>query len=110
MFPSLPELTMVVWQVTSCRKIFETGSLPRIHGKITTSPTDHDTATPARGSSKAVRFRNGRHLVRVRFYGSMGNVSCWIVLTPLPRLMVSASVAGAGKSVLWFVSPLMLSA
>jgi hypothetical protein len=80
-------ITEIVWQVTSCSKIFEVGSLPPIHGKITTLPADRGTVGLGRGSFKATCSQNGRHLDQIPFYGFTGNVSCCPTLTH-SRLMV----------------------
>ncbi len=48
-------------------------------------------------------MRSGNLLVRVRYYGFMENVSI-SYLYPFLKLMVTASAAGAGKSVIWYVS------
>ena len=75
------ETTEIVWQVTSCSKIFKVGSLRLIHGRITTLPVNHDTPGPQRGSFMVRRSRNGNRVDRVPFYGFMGNVCCHLALT-----------------------------
>jgi hypothetical protein len=90
-------------QVTSCREIFEIGSLRLIHGKITKFPTNRASKGPQHGSFKETRSRNGKRRDQIRFCGSMGNVSCRLVLALSQRLIASPSVAGSGKSVLWYV-------
>jgi hypothetical protein len=89
-------ITEIVWQVTSCSKIFEIGSLPPIHGKITTLPVGLGTLGPGRGSFKATCSQNGRPLDQIPFYGSMGNVSCRPALTH-SRLMVFPFRSGRRK-------------
>jgi len=64
----------IVLQVINYKKIFEIGSPPLIHGKITTLPASRITKGLQCGLSKATRSWNGRHPDRVPFCGSMGNV------------------------------------
>jgi hypothetical protein len=46
----------------------------------------------------------GNLLAQIRFYGFMGNVGSWVSHTPLyAEVGVFAIVAGAGKSVIWYV-------
>jgi hypothetical protein len=94
-----------VLQATSYRKLSVDGSLLLIHGKTITSLANRDTKRPQRGSFKEKLSQNGNRLDRVRFYGSMANVSCSPATTLLPRLMdiIYLFVAGAGKSVFWYV-------
>jgi hypothetical protein len=103
-FAVLPGSAEIVWQVTSCRGIFEAGSPPQIHGKITTSPVDHGTKRPGRGLLTARHSQNGNLLDRVPSCGLMGNVSHYLALTLSQTLMVFPFVAGAGKSVLWYAN------
>jgi len=102
--PVLTGSAEIVWQVPSCRKIFEAGSPPRIHGKITTSPADHDTRRPGCGLLTARHSQNGNLPDRVPSYGLTGNVSYRPALTLLQSLIVCPFVAGAGKSVLWYAN------
>ena len=81
----LPGIIVTVLQVTMCSNIFEIGSLPPIHGKITTSLADRGTAGLGCGSFKVTRCQNGGH--PDPFDGSMGNVSCRPALILLQRLM-----------------------
>jgi hypothetical protein len=93
---------LVAWQVPSCREnLFEAGSPPRTHGKITTSPVDHGTKRSGHGLLTARYSRNGKRLDKVPSFGLMGNVSYHPALTFLRTLIVFPFVAGAGKSVLW---------
>ena len=94
----------ILSQVTSCGGIFDVGSPPLIHGKITTLPSNCDKTRQARGSLMAIHSRNGKHQDQVPSYGYMGNVSCHPALTLSQRLMVLPFVAGCGKSVLWYVN------
>ena len=94
-----------VWQMTSYSKIFEVGSLHLIRGGIIILPLDRDTAERQRGLSEAAPSRNGSHPAQVHFYGFMENVSsptfyAFVVIDFLYPL-----VAGAGKSVIWYVNP-----
>ena len=73
-FVKLP-LPSGVTDVVSQVKIFEVGCLHLIHGRTTIWPVDRDTQEQQLGLSTAVLSQNGNHLVQVRFYGSMGNVS-----------------------------------
>jgi len=61
--------------VPSYKKIFEAGSPPRIHGRITTSPLNHGTERPGRGLLTARHSQNGKLVDRVPSYGLMGSVS-----------------------------------
>jgi|SRR6267142_250565 len=110
MFWFLPEINGIVRQVTSCSKIFAVGSLPLIHGKTTILPADRGTTGPGRGSFEGTRSRNGKHMDRIPSYGYMANVCV------RPSLSLQSHgrtdgltflVAGAGKSVLWYVDPLI---
>src|SRR5438445_531983 len=65
-----------VWQAISYRMIFEAGSHPPIHGKITTSHANLGTTEPRIGSFKARRSLNGNCPDQVPFFGSTVNVSC----------------------------------
>jgi hypothetical protein len=65
-----------IWQVISCRMIFEAGSPLLIHGKTTTSLAGLDTPGPRIGSFKAIPFQNGNCPDQVPFFGFTGNVSC----------------------------------
>ena len=84
--------------------MFDIGSLRQIHGKITTLRASHTLAEPPHGLFKVALLLNGNRPVQVRCYGFMENVS---VSDPYASagLMLLASVAGAGKSVLWCVNP-----
>ena len=86
-------------------KIFVDGSPHQIHPRTITLPVALITREPQLGFFKAAYIRNGnRHL---RFSGSMENVSLYFT----PYLTSSdgiSCIAGAGKSILWFVNPLLL--
>jgi hypothetical protein len=77
-----------------------TGFHLQIPGKITTLLVNLSIADLEHGGLKVTLMRNGNLLVQVLSYGSMENVSN---LNPhfSPELMVTASAAGAGKSVIW---------
>ena len=100
----LPGSADIVWQVPSCGEIFNAGSPPQIHGKITSSPADHGTKRPGRGLLRARNSQNGKLLDLVPSYGLMGKVSYHPVLTFLRALIVFPFIAGAGKSVLWYAN------
>ena len=102
----LTGVTDIVWQVTSFRTMFEVGSLRLIHGKITILPVDRDTPEQQRGLLQVAPFRNGNLPDQDLFYGFMGSVSP-PTLTLLPGLMISLLIAGAGKSVFWYVDLLI---
>jgi hypothetical protein len=55
---------------------------------------------PEHGSLKATLTRSGNLLVQVRFYGFTENVSI-LCLYFFLKLMITASTAGSGKSVIW---------
>jgi hypothetical protein len=65
----------IVWQVTSCDVIFKNGFVPRIHGKITTSPENRGIAGLGCGLLMAPYSRHGKTPDRARSSGSMVNVS-----------------------------------
>ena len=73
-------------------------------------PANRNTKGPRNGSSKVTRSWNGRHPDRVPYSGSMGNVSCHTALTFWQRFEIPFLffVAGAGKSVIWYVNPQIL--
>ena len=96
-------------QVRSCSKTFKAGSLPLIHGKITTSPGNRATTGPRSGSFMGTRSRNGNCPDRVRFYGFMANVRYLSPSHISQTLMTSPFVAGAGKSILWYVHFMAIS-
>ena len=65
----------IAFQVTSCRAIFENGSLPLILEKTIRLPVNRIMKEPLRGSLKARCSRNGKHLDKILFFGYTGNVS-----------------------------------
>ena len=80
------------------------GSHHQIRPQIITLPVALITREPQLGSFKAVYIMNGnRHL---RFSGSMGSVSLYSTLYLTSPDGISC-VAGAGKSILWSVNPLL---
>jgi len=97
-------MTKIVWQVTSYRKMFKIGSLRLIPGKITILPVDRDTPERQPGLLQVALFRNGNLPDQDLFCGFMANVSP-PTPTALQGLMVSPLIAGAGKSVFWYVDP-----
>ena len=84
--------------------IFADGSPHQIHPRTITLPVVLITREPQLGSFKAVYITNGNPLLR--FSGSMENVSlCFaLYLTPPNGILC---IAGAGKTILWFVNPLL---
>ena len=93
-----------------CTKIFETGCLLPTHGKIITLPGDLVIVGPGSGSLKAVYSQNGKDLGRVPYSGYTGNVSrlpTTLTLSQADGSPISIFVAGAGKSVIWYVIPLV---
>jgi hypothetical protein len=89
--------------VTSCREISRVGFLHLTLGKITTLRADLGTLARRGGFSKAMFSQNGRCLERVRFCGLMANVRGRPAYLLSQKLMAFLIVAGAGKSVLWYV-------
>jgi len=66
----------MVWQATSCGKIFEVGFPHLILGKTITSPAIRVTKELQHGSFGAMHSRNGNHPAsQALSYGSTGNVS-----------------------------------
>ena len=58
-------VTEAIWQVTSCSKMFEAGSLHLTHGRIITSPANPGTPEPRIGLSEATPFKTGNRRDRV---------------------------------------------
>ncbi len=83
--------------MTSYGEIFEIGSLPLIHGRITTLPVNRTSKGPRRGLFKATCSLNGKHPNGAPFFGSMGNVSCLPVLIRPERLMFFRLPSGRRK-------------
>ena len=96
-------IAKVVWQMTRYSKMFEVGSLHLIHGRVTISLADPDSAERQSGLSEAAPSRNGRHLAQVLIYGFMENVSS-PTFTLSRGLIALPLIAGAGKSVIWYVN------
>ena len=65
------------------------------------------TVEPERGGFKVTLMRNGNLLVQVPSYGLMENVGI-LYLYSFMRMTITASVAGAGKSVIWCDNLLMV--
>ena len=91
-----------------CTKIFEAGCLPLTHGEIITSPGNRAIVGLGSGSLKAGYSQNGRDLGLVPYSGYTGNVSrlpttLTSALSQADRFPISTSLAGAGKSVIWYV-------
>ena len=92
--------------MTGSKKIFEVGCLHLIRGKITTLRVDHDTPERQRGLLEATPSRNGNRLDQAHFYGFMGNVSLQpLDLAATDSFPLPPMIAGAGKSILWYVDP-----
>jgi hypothetical protein len=87
-------------QVTSYGRTFGSGFHLQIPGKITILLVNLGTVEPERGGFKVTLMRNGNHLVQVPSYGLMENVSI-LYLYSFLGLMITATAAGAGKSVIW---------
>jgi hypothetical protein len=88
------------FQVTKCDGMSGTGFSLQIRGRITTLLVSLGTEDLEHGGFKVTLMRSGSLLVQVLFYGLMENVSkfhpCFLL-----ELMITASAAGAGKSVIW---------
>jgi len=92
--------------VKRCTKIFEAGCLPPTHGKIITSHGDRGIVGRESGSLKVACSQNGKDPGRVPFSGYTGNVSrlpTTLILSRADGFPISTFVAGAGKSVIWYV-------
>ena len=86
-------------------RIFVDGSPHQIHPRTITLRAALITREPQLGSRKEAYIVNGNQ--HLRFSGSMENVRC--CPTPYQTLPDGLScVAGSGKSILWFVDPLLL--
>jgi hypothetical protein len=88
-------------QVTKCDGTSGIGFHLRTHGKITRLPVNLSTMEPEHGGFKVKLMRNGNLLVRVPSYGFMENVGICSLIVSL-KLMIFLSVAGAGKSIIWY--------
>jgi len=89
--------TEVAWKVTSCREIFEIGYLLQNRGKIIILLVNRVMKGRQRGSLNATHSGNGTHPDRVRSYGFMGNVSCYLALLLSQRLIILSFRSGLGK-------------
>jgi hypothetical protein len=89
------------FQVTRCDKTSATGFHHQIHGKTTISPVNLGMAEPEHGGFEVKPTQNGLLLTQVPSCGSMGNV-CVLHPSSFLKLMVTASAAGARKSVIWY--------
>jgi hypothetical protein len=87
-------------QATECDGMSETGFPLQIPGRITTLLVNLGTEDPEHGGFKVTLMRNGNLLVRVPSCGLMENVS-YSHPCSLLQLRITASSAGAGKSVIW---------
>ena len=90
-------------QATSCSKTSGSGFHLQIRGRIIPSPVNLGTAERGHGGLKVTPMRNGSVLVQAHCYGFMENVRISLCI-PSCKLMVTASSAGAGKSVIWSAS------
>ena len=63
---------------------------------------------PEHGGLKAILTLSGNILVQVHSYGYMANVSVLSAPSFVVALKIFASVAGAGKSVLWCDKPFII--
>jgi hypothetical protein len=104
MSPLLNENAEIVLQATSWQKIFEVGSLHLIHGKTRMRSANCGTLGLRRGFSMAKRSRIGNRPSRVIFFRSVENVRCCPFDSYASADGFSPFVAGAGKSVLWYVN------
>ena len=89
------------WQVTKYDGTSGIGFHLRTHGKITRLPVNPTMMEPEHGGFKVKPMRSGNLLVQVPFYGLTENVSI-LSLIASQRLMIFGSVAGAGKSIIWY--------
>jgi len=83
--------------VTNYNGIFEIGSLPLIHGKISTLLVNPTTKGPQPGSWRVRYFQSGKHLDGVPCCGCMGNVSGRLPLTLSQRLIILLPRSGRRK-------------
>ncbi len=90
-------------QVTKCVETSGIGFHLRTHGKITRLPANPSMMGPEHGGFKVKLMRNGSLLVQAPSYGFTENVGICSLIVSL-KLMVFASAAGAGKSVIWYDS------
>jgi hypothetical protein len=78
----------------NCWEIFDVGCLLLIHGKITMRLVDRGTARQEHGLWTATRSRNGKILVLVLFYISLGSVSFQPMLNLSDCLTVISFLSG----------------
>jgi NACHT domain len=98
----------ILRQVITYRKIFPSGYHHLTLGRITIMPANHATLGLDHGSFRVTRSQNGKRLSPgVPFYGFTENVCYCIALALLQTLNVFLFVAGAGKSVFWYVKLLI---
>ena len=88
-------------QATNCSKMSGTGFHLQTHGRIITLHANLGIVEQGHGGLKVTLMWNGSLLVQIHFYGSMENVSILHCIFFL-MLIVNASSAGAGKSVIWY--------
>ena len=86
-------------QVTKCDVTSESGFHLQIPGRITTSLMNLGIGEPEHGGFKVTLMQNGNLPVQVLSYGLMENVSNSYPCSLL-ELMIAASEAGAGKSII----------
>ena len=70
----MPGIAEILQQVTSCLTISEIGSLPPIHGNISTLPVNRGITILERGSFMTISSQIGRLLDLVPYCGLTGNV------------------------------------
>jgi hypothetical protein len=92
--------------VPSYSATFKSGFLHRIHGRITPLPATLVTEAPRLGLFKVSRSQNGNIPHQARFYGLTESVGVFHYPTVVSETnLFFAFIAGAGKSILWYVWP-----
>ena len=103
---AVASLAYLLSQRTSYKRNYKIGFLPRIPLQITISHARPTTRERHPGFSKAVFSNSGSR--RLLFCGSMENVRPFrSLLFDIPLTTIFA--AGSGKSVLWFVFPVIVA-
>ena len=86
--------------MTSYSRTFGSGFHLQIPGRTITWLVNLGIAKLEPGGFKVTLMQNGNLLVQALSYGSMENVSI-LQLYSFLKLMIIASPAGAGKSIIW---------
>ena len=78
-------------------------------GKTTTAPENHTTEKHRPGLSMEIPMENGNRLSQILFCGFTESVRVCVFYPSILLRRDFAFVAGAGKSILWYVNLLKIS-